>query len=93
MIDGKNFFDQPVKNNLRIYDNIRKITIGQGDDYTTRCLLNYNYFKDYYKSIAIDLDKRQALDADPKAMQQFNFAGNLNRGQNINDNATIFFHY
>ena len=44
MIDGQNFFDQPVKNNLRTYDKIRKIATGQGDDYTTSSLLNYNYF-------------------------------------------------
>ena len=57
MIDGKNFFDQPVKNDKVTYENIRKITIGQGDDYTTGCLLDYTYFKEYYKMIAIDLSK------------------------------------
>ena len=46
MIDGQNFFDQPVKNNLRTYDNIRKIGNGQGDYYTTSCLVDYNYFKE-----------------------------------------------
>ena len=46
-IDGQNIFDQPVKNNLRTYDNIRKIAIDQGDDYTTACLLDYNYFINY----------------------------------------------
>ena len=66
MIDEKNFFDQPVKNDLRTYDNIRKITTGQGDNYTISCILDYNCFKKYYKSIAIDLSKQQALDADPK---------------------------
>ena len=65
MIDGKNFFDQPVKNDKVTYENIRKITIGQGDDYTTGCLLDYTYFKKYYKMIAVDLSKQQALDADP----------------------------
>ena len=44
MIDGQNFFNQPVKNNLKTYDNIRKIATGQGDDYTTGFLLDYNYF-------------------------------------------------
>ena len=44
MTDGQNFFDQPVKSNLRAYDNIRKIVTGQGDDYTTGCLLDYPYF-------------------------------------------------
>ena len=67
MIDGQNFFDEPVKNNLIPYDNIRKIGTGQGDDHTTGCLLDYNYFNNYYKTIAIDLSKQQALDADPKS--------------------------
>ena len=69
MIDGQKFFDRPVKNDLRTYDNILKIVIGQGDDYTTGCLLDYNYFNKYYKMIAIDLHKQQAPDADPKAIQ------------------------
>ena len=82
MIDGKNFFDQPVKNDKVTYENIRKITTGQGDDYTTGCLLDYTYFKKYYKMIAIDLSKQQALDADPKAIQQINFTANLDRAGN-----------
>ena len=72
MIDGKNFFDQPVKNNKATYENIRKIATGQGDDYATGCLLDYIYFKNYYKMIIVDLSKQQALDADPKAIQQIN---------------------
>ena len=59
----KNVFDQPVKNNLRTYENIRKIATGQGDDYTTGCLLDYSHFKSNYKMIAKDLSKQQALDA------------------------------
>ena len=43
MIDGQNFFDQTIRNHLKTYDNIRKIPTGQGDDYTTGCLLDYNY--------------------------------------------------
>ena len=53
MIDGKNVFDQPVKSYIRTYDNIRKIATGQGDDYTTGCLLDYTYFKDHYKIIGV----------------------------------------
>ena len=79
MIDGKNFFDQPVKNDKVTYENIRKITIGQGDDYTTGCLLDYTYFKKYYKMIVVDLSKQQALDPDPKVIQQINFTANLDR--------------
>ena len=75
----KNFFDQPVKNDKVTYENIRKITIGQGDDYTTGCLLDYIYFKKYYKMIAVDLSKQQAVNADPKANQQINFTANLDR--------------
>ena len=61
------------------YGNIRKITIGPGDDYTTGYLLDYSYFKKYYKMVAIELSKQQVLDADPKAIQQINFTANLNR--------------
>ena len=82
MIDGRNFFDQTIKNNLRTYDNIRKIATGQGDDYATGCLLHYPYFKNYSKMIAIDLSKQQALDANPKAIQQISFTANLYRAGN-----------
>ena len=57
MIDGKNFFDQPINNNLKTYENIRKIATGQGDNYRTGCLLDYSYFNNHYKMIAIDLSK------------------------------------
>ena len=82
MINGENFFDQPIKNNKVTYDNIRKIATGQGDDYTTGCLLDYSYFINTYKMIAVDLSKRQALDADPRAIQQINFTANLDRAGN-----------
>ena len=82
MIDGKNFFDQLIKNDKVPYENIRKIAIGQGDDYTTGCLLDYSYFKKCYKMIAIGVSKQEALDADPKAIQQINFTANLDRAGN-----------
>ena len=75
MIDGENFFDQPINNDLKTYENIRKIATGQWNDYTTGCLLDYSYFKDNYKTIAIYLSKQQA--ADPRAIQQINFTANL----------------
>ena len=87
MIDGKNFFDQPINRNDKTYEKIRKIATGQGDDYTTGCLLDYSCFKDHYKMIAIDLSKQQALDADPRAIQQINFTANLDRAENT----TMFF--
>ena len=58
------------------HDSVQKIAAGQGDDYTTGCLLDYNYLKTF-KVIAIDLSKQQALDADLKAIHQINFTGNL----------------
>ena len=82
MIVGKNVFDQPVKNNKVTYENIRKFATGQGDDYTTVCLLDYIYFKNYYKLIVVDLSKQQVLDADAKAIQQINFKANLDRAGN-----------
>ena len=65
----KKFFDEPIKNNLTAYDNIQKIAIGQEDNYTTGCLLDYNYFTKYNKMIATDLSKQQAVDTDLKAIQ------------------------
>ena len=86
MIDRKNFFDQSVKNNKATYDNIRKLATGQGDDYTTGYLLDYIYldyiyldYIYYFNLIAVDLSKRQALDGDPKAIQQINFTEILDR--------------
>ena len=70
-------FDQPINNDIKTYENIRKIATGQRDDYTIGCLLDYPYFKENYKIIAINLSKQQALDADPKAIQQINFTANL----------------
>ena len=68
MIDGKNVFDQPVKNDKVTYENIRKIATGQGDNYTTGYLLDFIYFKNYCKMIAVDLSKQQVPDANPKAI-------------------------
>ena len=87
IINGKNIFDQPINSNIKTYENIRKIATGQGDDYTTGCLLDYFYFKDHYNMIAIDLSKQQALDADPRAIQQISFTANLDRV----GNTTMFF--
>ena len=81
MIDGKKVFDQPIRNNKVTYENIREIAIGHGDGYTTGYLLDYRYLKKY-KMIAIDLTKQQALDADPRAIQQINFTVNLDRDGN-----------
>ena len=87
MIDGKNFFDQPINNNLKTYENIRKIATGKGDDYTTGCLLDYSYSKENYRMIATDFSKQKVLDADPRTIQQINFTANLARA----GNTTMFF--
>ena len=71
-----------VKDNKVTYRNLRIIATGQGDDYTTGCLLDYPYFKDSYKMLEIDLSKQQALEADPRAIQQINFTANLDRAGN-----------
>ena len=88
MIDGKNFFhqktffDQKIKSDKIIYENIRKIATGQRNDYRTSCLLDYAYFENYYKIIAVDLSKQQALDPDSTGIQKINFTANFHRGGN-----------
>ena len=82
MINGENFFDQPIKINKVTYENTRKIATGQVDDYATGCLLDYPYFANTYKMVAVDLSKQQALDADPRAIQQINLHVNLDRAGN-----------
>ena len=71
----------------KTYENIRKIATGKGDDYTTGCLLNYPYFKENYKIIAVDISRQNELDAGPRAIQQINFTANLDRA----GNTTMFF--
>ena len=82
MIHGRNFFDQPINSMNKTYENIRRIAIDQGDDYTTGCLFDYSYFKENCTSIAIDPSKQHALDVDPRAIQQINFTVNLDRAGN-----------
>ena len=82
LIDGRNFYDQPINDITKQYDEIRKVSTGYGDDYTTGCLLDYAYFKDNYRLIAVDLSKQKALDADPRAIQQIAFQGVVKREDN-----------
>ena len=84
MIGRKTFFNQPVNDNKVTYENIRKIAAGQGDWYTTGCLLDYIYFKNCCKMVAVDLSKQQTLDADPKAIQHISFKENLDRAEKCN---------
>ena len=75
MIDGRNFYAQPINDLIKQYDEVRKVSTGQGDDYTRGCLLDYAYFKDNYRLVAFDLSKQKAFDADPRATQQIVFQG------------------
>ena len=77
LINGRNFYDQPINGQTKKYDKIRKIATGKGDDYTPGCLLDYQYFKDHYQLIAVDLSKQKELDADPRTIQQIGFYGML----------------
>ena len=77
LIDSRNFYDQPINDQIKKYHEIRKIATGQVDDYTTGCLLDYQYFKDHYQLIAVDISKQKELDADSRAIQEIEFYGML----------------
>ena len=83
LIDERNFYDQPINDLIKQYDKIRKITTGQVDDYATGFSLDYQYFKDHYNLIAIDLSKQKELDADSKVIQQIEFYGMLKTDSKI----------
>ena len=81
LIDGKSFFDLPVKNKEEAYEKI--IEMSNNNDYTTGNLLDFAYYKENYRLIAIDLSKQTKL----KDPQQINFIGKLLK----NTGATMFF--
>ena len=81
MIDGRNFSDQPINDLIKQNDEVRKVSTGQGDDYTTGCLLHYAYFKNNYRLIAVDLIKRKALKSDPRAIHKVVFQENIGGGR------------
>ena len=89
MIVGINFYDQSINDIIKQHDEFRKVSTRYGDDYTTGCLLDYAYFKDNYRLIAVDLSKQKALDADPRAIQQILFQGVV-KGD---DNTKMTIHY
>ena len=76
-IDGRNFYKQPINDSVKQYDEVRKISTGQGDDYRTGCLLDFAYFEKNYRLIAAVLSKQKALDADSRAIQQIIFIGEI----------------
>ena len=73
IIDGRNFYDNPIENDIEKYRELKKVMIGKGEDYTTGSLLDYNYFNKHYKLVAVDVSKQKELDADPRAIQQIEF--------------------
>ena len=73
LIDGRNFYDQNISNDFKKYEELRKVMTESGEDYTTGSLLNYDYWKNYYKLICCDLSKQKVLDSNPKANQQTEF--------------------
>ena len=73
IIDGRNFYDNPIESDIEKYRELKKVMIGKGEDYTKGSLLDYNYFKKHYKLVAVDLSKQKELDADPRAIQQIEF--------------------
>ena len=83
LIDGRNFYGQPINDQIKKYDEIRTIATRKGDDYTTGCLLDYQYFKDHYQLIAVDLSKQKELEADIRAIQQIKFYGMLKTNSQV----------
>ena len=77
LIDGRNFYDKSINDQIKKCDEIRKTATGQGEDYTTGCLLDYQYFKDYYNLMAVDSSKQRKIDSDSRAIQQIEFYGML----------------
>ena len=70
IINGNSFYDQPIDSDAKRYKEIKKSKKGQGEDYTTGCLLDYEYIKNHYKIIVVDMNRQKYLDSDPKAIQQ-----------------------
>ena len=68
IIDGRNFYDNPIESDIEKYRELKKVMIGKGEDYTTGSLLYYNYFKKHYKLVTVDLSIQIELDADPRAI-------------------------
>ena len=73
VINGRNFYDNPIESDTEKYRELKKVMIGKGEDYTTGSLLDYDYFNKHYKLVAVDLSKQKELDADPRAIQQIEF--------------------
>ena len=86
IINGKNFYDQPTDSDIKQYEKIRKLTTVPGEDYTAGCLLDYEYVKNHYRLIAVNLSKQKELDA----IQELEFVEQLKR-INADDNVETMF--
>ena len=84
------FYDQSINDSIKKNDELRKVSTGQGDDYTTGCLLDFAYFEKNYRLIAADLSKQKALDVDPRAIQQIIFTGKI---KSIVANTRVIIYY
>ena len=91
IISGKNFYDQAIGSDIKRYKEIRKLSTGQGEDYTTRCLLDYEYVKNHYRLIAADLSRQKELGADPNAIQKIELVGQLKKLYDTSNNAESMF--
>ena len=93
-INGKKIYDYATDSDIKWYEEIIKLTTGQGEDYTNGCLLDYDYIKGHYRLIAVDLSRQEELDADPKAIQQIKFVGLLKNPDNeIIANESMFVNF
>ena len=73
IIDGRDFYDNPIESDIEKYRELTKVMIGKGEDNTTGSLFDFNYFNKHYRLVAVDLYKQKELDADPRAIQQIEF--------------------
>ena len=91
IINWKIIYDQAIDSDIKRYEEIRKLETGQGEDYATGCLLVYEYIKNHYRLIAVDLSRQKDLDADPKAIRQTEFVGQIKKLNSANNNAESMF--
>ena len=83
IINGKNFYDQPIDSDIKRYEEIRILTTEQGKYYTTGCILDYDCIKNLYRRIAVDLGRKKEPDADPEAIQKIYLIGHLKKLRSV----------
>ena len=84
--------DQPIDSDLKRYKEIKKLTTRQGEDCSTGCLLDYDYIKNNYRLITVDLSRQKELGADPKEIEQIELVGQLKKlDADDNNTQSLFF--